>query len=193
MRTTPPPEPLAALEPILDPADTPLDIHDKPIRSWSSGVVAETFFDKTLSWFNNLTWAPPGSTPTVPADVLPEPPEVSGGRRGQRVWTLYDVERLAYHLFHQPRYSSYDAAALYKTLDVVYAVARNQGLLPRDVDPIAQLRPAPRPWAPSKRLKPKAKAETNGPGSKRPRKPKSSSTPLVQPTLEEAIDEASRQ
>lgn len=176
----PPPEPLTALEPILDPGDTPQDIKGNPARSWSSGVVAQTFFDKTLKWFNNLAWAPPGATPIIPADILPEPPEVSGGRRGQRVWTLADIERLAYHLFHHPKYKSYDATALYRTLDVVYAVARNQGLLPRDVDPLAQLRPAPRPWPANKRSQPARKATGGSPA-------------LEQPTLQEAIEESLKQ
>jgi len=188
-----PPEPLAALEPILDPADTPGNIKGKPVRTWSTGVVAETFFDRTLKWFNNLAWAPPGSSPIIPADIIPEPPAVSGGRSGQRVWTLFDVERLAYHLFHHPRKPDYDATALYRTLDVVYAVARNQGLLPRDVDPIAQLRPAPRAWTPAKRSKAKAKAKTDDQNPKRQPKMKGSSATLEQTTLEDAIDEASQQ
>lgn len=179
-----PPEPLAALEPILDPADTPRDIHGKPIRSWSSGVVAETFFDRGLKWFNNLVFLG-----VLPADVLPEPPEVSGGRRGQRIWTLYDVERFAFYMFHNELRREYDAAALYRTLDVVYAVARNQGLIPRDVDPIAQLRPAPRVWTPTQRSKSKTKAKGDSHRPRRSTKPKSASTTLEQPTLEEAIAE----
>lgn len=184
-----PPEPLAALKPILDAATTPRDIRGNPVRTWSTGVVAETFFDRTLKWFNNLAWAPPGSEPILPADVLPEPPEVSGGRSGQRVWTLVDVERIAFHLFEHPRRPDYDAAALYRTLDVVYAVARNQGVLPKDADPIAPLRPKPRPWPPSKRSKSKAQPKNATKHSQRPKTAETGNSALQQPTLEDALAE----
>jgi hypothetical protein len=103
----------------------------------STGQVMSTFFRRSSKWFGKLL-----DIGVLPRNEVPQAPEVSGDRLGQRVWTLADVERMAFHLFLSPKAPVYDAIALLQTLDVVYAVARLYGMLPLNEDPIAALRPA---------------------------------------------------
>ena len=140
-------EPLT-LVPILDPAKLPRKRDGQTIRTtYTTGQVAKSFFDRGPDWMQQIIFQQEqalrhGTEPLLAEGLLPEPAEISGERGGNRQWTLPDVEKVAFALFQTPLKPTLDAAWLLKVLDVVYATARLQGLLPGDCDPIAELRPA---------------------------------------------------
>lgn len=115
------------LEPLLSRDNPRLYLADgsTPKRTYPTGIVANVFFDNSRSWLQAEI-----ASGRLDAVDIPPTAEVSGGHVGVRTWTLPDVEAIAFALFHNPKKPSYDAAALLRTLDVVYAVARLQGLLP---------------------------------------------------------------
>lgn len=131
-----PPEPLT-LTPILS-RDKLRRRSNGTIRTvYTSGQVARMFFNRSAAWMQAII-----HERVLPDGVLPTPTEISGERRGNRQWSLPDVEQVAFALFASPERPTLDAAWLLKVLDVVYATARLQGLLPGDRDPIADLRPS---------------------------------------------------
>lgn len=120
-------------KPLLKRSDIVKDHRGKPTKTWTTGQVTMTFFNRKIGWFRLAQKA-------VGDDVLPRVTEVAAGRSGNRVWTLVDIEAFAFALFYSEN-KSYGADSLLRTLDVVYSVARLHGLLPTHQDPIATLRP----------------------------------------------------